>query len=67
MIKIFAIDDNSDRRAININEKDKLIDFYLIDFNKNQDIIPTNGLSNTIDWISYSNKLGELSNDNFKT
>jgi hypothetical protein len=68
MLKFFAMDDSSDKVLIqkrSMNEK--LIDYYLVDFNSGQNILPTNGLSNELNWIEYNSILGSLNNKNFKT
>lgn len=61
------MDDSSDRRLILKNEREKLIDYYVIDFNADQSVTPTNGLSNDLNWVNYASVLGQYSSSTFKT
>ena len=61
------MDDSSDRVQIQKSVNEKLIDYYIVDYNGNQQIIPTNGLSNDLNWIYYIGLMGSSSNQNFRT
>jgi hypothetical protein len=61
------MDDSSDRVQVQKSINEKLIDYYTVDFNSNQQIIPTNGLSNELNWMEYYSILGNLNNPTFKT
>lgn len=67
MIKLFAIDDSSVGQLVARRATDKLIDSYTVDFNSEQTIEPSNGLSHQFNWNNYPLIQGEHTTDSFKT
>jgi hypothetical protein len=61
------MDDSSDKKQIIRNSRNKLIDYYFVDFNSNQNIIPTNGLSNDLNWVTFSSVMGQFGSPTFQT
>lgn len=66
-LKFFAIDDDSERSLVFIADQSKLIDYYVIDYNANQNIIPTGGLSTQLNWLEFPLKYGESISNTFQT
>lgn len=67
LLKFFALDDSSDKKMISRNARSKLIDYYFVDFNSNQNLVPTTGLSNDLNWVTYNSLVGQYSSSKFQT
>lgn len=67
LLKFFALDDSSDKKMISRNARSKLIDYYFVDFNANQNLVPTTGLSNDLNWVTYNSLVGQYSSSKFQT
>lgn len=61
------MDDSSDKKTVTRNSRTKLIDYYFIDFNAEQNIIPTTGQSKDLKWIDFNSVVGQYSSSKFKT
>ena len=68
LLKFFAIDDSSVGRVIAPRmTTEKLIDYHVIDFNGDQTIEPSPGLSTYLNWKQFNMLQGQNSNANFQT
>lgn len=68
-LKFFAIDDDDANSSIIFNTtsfKENLIDYYIIDFNFNQNIRPSTS-SKEIEWIKFPFLYGQSASANLKT
>ena len=61
------MDDSSDKKMVVRNSRNKLIDYYYIDFNKDQNLTPSSGLSKDLNWIDFNSIAGQYSSSTFKT
>ena len=61
------MDDSSDKKMLVRNSRNKLIDYYYIDFNNDQKLIPSSGLSKELNWIDFNSIVGQYSGSTFKT
>ena len=67
LLKFYAMDDSSDKKMLVRNSRNKLIDYYYIDFNNDQKLIPSSGLSKDLNWIDFNSIVGQYSSSTFKT
>jgi hypothetical protein len=69
IMKFFAIDDGTTALLPEKRIAEKLIDLYVIDFNQNQNIIPSSGFTkpSEINWIPFPMVSGEYRTSTFKT
>jgi hypothetical protein len=68
-LKFFAIDDDDSNSSISFNTtsyKENLIDYYIIDFNFNQNLRPSTN-DKELEWIKFPYLYGQSSSANLKT
>ena len=68
-MKFFAIDDEDSNSSISFNStsyKENLIDYYIIDFNFNQNLRPSTG-GKELEWIKFPFLYGQSASANLKT